>query len=257
MQLPVNIKKSSRLVIIITCIIALLSSFSLTISVFAYGIGETTLFYLLFYPAFLIATILVITNVRFGFYIIFLLAISYPVLLTREVGNYLVFRQYNYALFWVLLVPYLTYLTLIPMTAKYLTATHSQAKKFIVASIILAICFPIYAVVERFDMDYPDRICMDFDIDKNGLIKITGKPGFADNREFRITTNSKELAFAIKSEGELFYGSYVFVNTKIIKNFRFSKFQSITIKKLNDKNLDFNLTWKADEIQGDVSFLKP
>lgn len=257
MQTLTEKQKRLRLAIIIVSVIGLLSSFSITMTVFAWGTSDTTIYYLLFYPAFLITTILVITKVRFAYFLTIFLALAYATLLNREVGNYVIFRFYNDVLIFVLVLPYLAFLTLVPLTTSYLTAGIKRRKIFITTALVMALSFPMYAIAERFDMDYADSICMDFDIQDNGQIRITGKPGFADTRQFKITTNSKELAAAIKDQGELFYGSYVFVNTRIIRNFRFSKFQSLTIKKLKDKQLDFDLTWKATEIKGDVSFLKP
>jgi len=252
-----DIQKRNRLAIIIVSVIGLLSSFSFTMTVFAWGNGETTIYYLLLYPAFLITTILVIAKVRFAYFLTIILALAYATILNKEIGDYFIFRSYNDVLIWVLVLPYLAFLALVPLTILFLVVENQRKRLFTLTALIVALSFPIFAIAERFDMDYTDSICMDFNITESGLIRITGKPGFADNRQFTITTNSRELAKTIKDEGELFYGSYVFVNTRVTKNFRFSKFQSLTIKKLKDKRLDFDLIWSADEIKGDISFLKP
>lgn len=257
MQTHADIEKRQRLAIIIIGIIGVLSSFSLTMTVFAWGMGNATIYYLLLYPTVILTLILIIAKIRFAYFLIIILGLAYIILLNKEIGNFFIFRSYNKVLIWVLLLPYASYLMLIPLSISYLTITVRHRKTIILTSLFIAIGFPAFAVAERYNMDYPDSICMDFDIQDNGLIIITGKPGFADTRQFTITTDSKELAVAIKNEGELFYGSYVFVNTRVTKNYRFSKLQSLTIKKLKDKPIDSNLTWTVDEIKGDISFLKP
>jgi hypothetical protein len=128
-----------RLTIILTSIVGLLSFFSMTITTFAWGVGDTTLLYLLLYPTFLLSTILVIAKVRLGYFLTFLTAFTYAILLTSEVGKYLIFNFHNNVLFWVLLLPYLTFLTLIPLTAIFLTANFKFAKTVKLTSIILAL----------------------------------------------------------------------------------------------------------------------
>ena len=115
MEKQTNKLRKLRLTIIIVSIIGLLSFFSLTITTFAYGIGDTTTLYLILYPAFLISTILIISKVRIGFFLNLLIALTYIILLTSEVGKYFIFDFHNNVLFWVLLLPYLTFLTLIPL----------------------------------------------------------------------------------------------------------------------------------------------
>ena len=74
-----------RLTVILTGIVGLLSFFSMTITTFAWGVGDTTLVYLLLYPTFLLSTILVIAKIRLGYFLTLLTALTYSILLTSEV----------------------------------------------------------------------------------------------------------------------------------------------------------------------------
>lgn len=246
-----------RPTIILTSIVGLLSFFSMTITTFAWGVGDTTLLYLLLYPTFLLSTILVIAKVRLGYFLTFLTAFTYAILLTSEVGKYLIFNFHNNVLFWVLLLPYLTFLTLIPLTAIFLTANFKFAKTVKLTSIILALGLFIFSIGERFNKDYSDNIFVDAEINKQGQITLNCKPGFADSRTFIVTTNLKEIEEQIKKYGEFYQGSYFLQNTKIEKNFRFSKLQSITLTKIGDNIISPQLTWTTKEIKGDVEFLQP
>jgi hypothetical protein len=67
----------------------------------------------------------------------------------------------------------------------------------------------------------------------------------------------KEIEKQIKKYGEYYQGSYLLQNTKIKKNFRFSKLQSITLTKIGDNKISPQLTWTINEIKGDVEFLQP
>ena len=246
-----------RLTIILTSIVGLLSFFSMTITTFAYGIGDTTLLYLLLYPTFLLSTILIIAKVRLGYLLTFLTAFTYAVLLTSEIGKYLIFNFHNSVLFWVLLLPYFTFLALIPLTAIFLTTNFKFAKTIKLTSIILAVGIFIFAIADRFNKDYLDSIFVDAEINEQGQITLNCKPGFADSRTFIVTSNLKEIEEQIKKYGEFYQGSYFLQNTKIKKNFRFSKLQSITLTKIGNNIISPQLTWTTKDIKGDVEFLQP
>ncbi len=147
-----------RLTIILTNIVGLLSFFPMTVTTFAYGVGDTTLFYLLFYPAFLLSTILIIAKIKLGYILTLLSALTYSILLTSEVGKYLIFNFHNNVLFWVLLLPYLTFLALIPLTAIFLTANNKFTKTIKLTTILLAIGIFMFSIADRFDKDYSDSI---------------------------------------------------------------------------------------------------
>jgi hypothetical protein len=246
-----------RLSIILTSIVGLLSFFSMTATTFSWGVGDTTLLYLLLYPTLLLSTILIIAKVRLGYILTLLTALSYSILLTSEVGKYLIFNFHNYVLFWVLLLPYLTFLALIPLTAIFLTADNKFAKTIKLTTTLLAIGIFIYSIADRFNKDYSDSIFVDAEINAQGQITLNCKPGFADSRTFIVTTNLKEIEEQIKKYGELYQGSYFLHNTKIKKNFRFSKLQSITLTKIGDNIISPKLTWTTREIKDDVDFLHP
>ncbi len=91
MQEQTDKLKKLRLAIIIASIVGLLSFFSMTITIFAYGNGDTTLLYLLRYPVLFVSTILTIAKVRFGFLLTLMIVLTYSILLTREVGKYFIF----------------------------------------------------------------------------------------------------------------------------------------------------------------------
>lgn len=249
--------KKIRLAIILTSIVGLLSSFSITVTTFAYGIGDNTIPILLLYPTFILSTILVIANIRLGYFLILLTTLAYSIMLTSEVGYFLVFNFQNSVLLTVLLLPYLAFLTLIPLTVTYLTKNLGQKKTFQIGAIILSIGFIIFAIVDRQNKDYYGNIFIDADLLENGEIVLNCKPGFADSRTFVIKTKSKELEEQIKEFGEYYQGSYFLQNTRISKNFRFTELKSITIKQFGDHKLKKQLTWTTNELNGETEFLRP
>ena len=252
-----KILRQLRLTIILTSIVGLLSFFSMTITTFAWGVGETTLLYLLLYPTFLVSIILVIVKIRLGYFLTLLTALTYSILLTNEVGKYLIFNFHNDVLFWVLLLPYLTFLALIPLTAIILTANNKFAKTIKPTTILLAIGIFTFSITDRFNKDYSDSIFVDAEINAQGQITLNCNPSFADSRTFIVTTNQKGIEEQIKKYGEFYQGSYFLQNTKIRKNFRFSKLQSITLTKIGDNIISPQLTWKTKEIKGNIDFLQP
>ncbi len=249
--------KNIRLAIILTSIVALLSSFSFTVTTFAYGIGDNTIPILLLYPTFILSTILVIANIRFGYFLTLLTSLTYLILLTSEVGYFVVFDFQNSVLLAVLLLPYIAFLTIIPLTTIYLTQDLKKRKLFQLGAVILSVGFFIFAIIDRQNKDYYGNIFIDADISGNGEIILNCKPGFADSRTFVIKTKSEELEEQIKKYGEFYQGSYFLQNTRISKNFRFTELKSITIKQFGDHKLRNQLTWSTNELNGNTEFLKP
>jgi hypothetical protein len=256
-QPPENKSRQLRTWTLIVSVISVLSLFSVTITTFAWGTGDTTILFLLFYPALILSTILIIAKRRFGYILTLAIAIAYAVLLTTHVGQFLVFDFNNSVLLLVLVLPYLAVLALIPLTTAFLFGRHKKAKTVVGASLITALCIPLFSIAERANMNYQDSVFAEFTSDNNGVITVTCKPQPSDTRIFYLTSSSKELADVSKTEGTFLIDYYYVANTIIEKNYRFRKLQSLTIKKLNDKELRHPLTWKVDEIKGDISFLEP
>lgn len=246
-----------RLTIVLISIVGLLSVSSMTIAIFAYGGGNKTLFYMLLYPLFFVSTTLIIAKVRPGFLLTLLIAITYSVLLTSEVGRYLIFNFQDNILIWVLLLPYLIFLLLIPLTIIYLTKFNKYAKLFEFISIFTAVWFFVFSILDRFNRDYFDHIFIDAEINKQGQVTLNCKPGFADTRTFIVTTNLKGIGDQIKKYGEFYQGSYFLHNTTVKNNFRFNKLQTVTLIKIGDNKIMPQLTWTVADIKGDVEFLQP
>ena len=160
-------------------------------------------------------------------------------------------------MFWVLLLPYLAVLILIPLTTIYLTDNFSNSKVFRIISIFLSVCIFIFSIADRFDKNYTDSIFVDAEISSKGQITLNCKPSFGDTRTFIVTKNTKEIESEIKKYGEFYQGSYFLQNVKINKNFRFSKLQSITLIKIGENEISPKLTWTINELKGDIEFLQP
>lgn len=250
-------QKKIRLTIIILTIIGLISFLSQTVTVFAYGIGNSTYLYLLLYPLLFVSLILVIAKSKIGFLLTLLTSISYSILLTNEVGKYLTFDIQNSILILVLLLPYLTFLSLIALSIIYLTDKTQNRIKFQSTSILFALGFFVFIIFDRMDKDYSRTVFVDAILKNNGIVELKLKPGFADSREFYLKTNSKKLEKIIKEKGEFVQGSYFLSNTRIQTNYKFDKLKSLTIIEFN-KNIELpKLTWTVDEINGNYDFIRP
>lgn len=113
MQKLSDIEKQKLIAVIIVSLLGLLSSFSFTMTVFAWGTGDATIYYLLFCPTFLVTTILVISKVHFAYFPTIIIAVVYRGgLLNRKAGNYPIFRFCNGILILALVLPYLDLLAI-------------------------------------------------------------------------------------------------------------------------------------------------
>lgn len=250
-------QKQLRLAIIIVTIIGLISFLSQTFTVFAYGVGEIPYLYLVLYPLLFISLILVIAKSRIGYFLNLISAFSYSLILTNEVGKYLTFEFYNNALLLVLLLPYLIFLSLIPLSISYLTYQKTSRQFFKWTSIFIATGFLIFIFIDRWEKDYSRTVFIDANLRNDGVIELKVKPGFADSREFYVKTDSNELKEVILENGEYVQGTYFLSNTRLKTTYHFDQLKSITLLDLN-RNIDLpNLTWSQEEINGDYEFIKP
>jgi hypothetical protein len=203
----------------------------------------------------MLSTILVVAKIRVGYVLALTVSICYVLLLTPEVGEYLIFKTDNIALFGVLFIPYLTALVLVPLTVTFLVFNSNQRLLISKLSIGLSVGFLLYAVLDRYDEDYKHNIFIELTIMDNDSARLICRPGFADIREFQMTTRSKNLIEVAKAKGNLLHNSYLISNAGITTHFKFNKFVSLTITDLNGEKLNDDLTWECAKLIGDISFL--
>jgi hypothetical protein len=250
-------KGNLRLIIISFCFLGLISTYSLSITAFAWGVGNSVWAFLILYLALFVSTILIISKVKFGYFILLFTSIAYSFLLVGEVGRFLIFEINSLNLFWILFFPFLIFLIMIPLTITNLTITLSNSKKFVLSSIFVSISFLIFSIADRLDKNYDDTIYINAKISDKGIVTLTCNPHFGDSRTFVINSSFKDLVQIVKKYGEFYQGSYSLSNSKIIKQYNFSELKSITLVKIDTKLIEPQITWSKEELSGDFSFLKP
>lgn len=243
-------KRHIRSSIIVIAIIAFLSLFTVSISSISWRASTKDVYLAVLYPVFFISIILVIAKIRIGYFVALLVSINYAVLMVPDVGEYFIFRNNNSILLVVLVLPFFLVISLIPLSISYLLSPNKQKKKVLLLSIAVAVCFPLYAIIDRANANYTKRIYTECTVTSDKVI-ITCKPSFADARQFLVESDSRELADLVKS------GSDHHTTTIIEENYNFGTFRSITFIKVGDKTLQRPLTWESAEIRGDISFLRP
>lgn len=237
--------------------ISIIFLFSISITTFVYGNGQFTLLYLILYPLFLVSTILIIAKLQIGIILSLLISIIYCCLLTPEIGRYFVFEKGGTAYFWGIVFPYFLLLIIIALAISYFAEKSKFKNKIRLASILFSSSFLFFSIIERFDKNYSDNIFIDAEIDKNVNIKLICRPSFGDSDNFILTNNSSKLSNQIKNYGKYYQGSYFLSNTILVKNYRFKKLKSITITEINHRKIYPKITWKAEDIKGNIDFLEP
>jgi hypothetical protein len=251
------VQKRLRWIITFTVVLAWLSSYYFTITVFAWGVGAYTGLYLILYPSLLGASILIIANVRLGYILSVILAFCYSFLLTGQVGEYYLYKSGSPILLLAIVLPYILFLSLVPLNVCYLTWNTKGKRIIVYCSIFAALSIPAYSIAERYDKDYTESLFADIELTNNGSLIITCKPGFADSRMFVIKSNSRELYKAVKLQGEFYQGSFFVMDLRVTRHFNFRNFRSLSIKQVNKYKLKSTLTWNKGELKGDSSFLLP
>jgi hypothetical protein len=252
MQLLTVKQKRLRLIIIILNILALISVFTISIAVLAVSSKLPVPPYLLLYIILFISTILIIAKAKTGFLLTLVVAILFGLFLMGKVSEELFFyKPGNYSIYNVLIVPLVLFLTLIPLTIKYLVHAYDLPKYLLYISIIFVLLFPSYILFDHLNKDYPYSVMAHVRFEKDGTMKITCTPG-PGTEEFYITSNSDELAEAVKTTAESYAGIYIISDLAIIKTFRFNTFHSLTIEEVNGKRLSNAVTIRAQAIQGET-----
>jgi hypothetical protein len=98
---------------------------------------------------------------------------------------------------------------LAPLTVKYLTSTLKHGQLITKLSIALSFGFVLFAVFDRYDKDYKDNIFIELTITDGNEAKLVCRPGFSDTREFKLSTDSKDLIETAKKQGDFLHGSYL------------------------------------------------
>lgn len=261
--------KQLRLTIIITSIVGLLYFQFMGIigpfcGVFFSPLTDESLdtIFLLVPIVSLISTILIIAKVRFGFFLTLFIALIFCVSVSDEVGKCLIFdlsgydSDYTLIVFCDFILPYFTFLILIPLTAIFLGSNLKIAKTVKLTSILLAIGIFTFSIVDRFNRDYSSIINVEANISEQGLVTFNCRPEFTHPHSFTVTTNLKEIEEQVRKLGEYRQGKYFF-GARITKNYRFNKLQSITLTQIANVKISPQHTWTISEIKGDVDFLEP
>lgn len=259
MKEPKTIFKMFRLTILIVSIIGLLSSLPFIATMFAYGIGDNEIM-ALYFPSYVVLGIATVINLfkwKIGYYLTIISALICSLLLIKDVGYFLIFEPNNYILYLILFLPFILFLSLIPITVVYLTSNYHKNKLIAMSSIFFAFGIFSYTIIDRYNQSFNNLIFIEANISDEGIISLNCRPGFGDSRNFSIKTKSNNLEADIKNYGMFYKGDYFLDNTKVLTHFRFSKLKSITLVKFGNHTLANQFTWTKSELIGNTDFLKP
>lgn len=204
----------------------------------------------------LISTILIFAKIRAGYFLLLFISLVWAIQLTDYFGWFITFGTSRTALIFLLLIPFCTFLLLIPLVTKFLAWNNSFGNIFLTISILTTVSFPVYAVIDRMNRDYMKSVFAEFKVQDDGSILIICKPQPSDTREFYLKTESKELIPKIKESGTFLHDYYYVSNTLLKVNFNFHKLESISLVKLEDKKIQPEINWAKEEIEGNTSFLQ-
>ncbi|WP_316814053.1 hypothetical protein [Pedobacter heparinus] len=248
--------KRLRWLILIVGVLALISSTSFTLTMAAWGMGNKTYIYLALYPLLIVALTLVAFNVKVGYLTTCFIACSYIVLLSGSVIEYVLYNIKNLVLIPIVVLPFLLYLILVPLTIRMLMWRSNNRKLVYRLSVTIVMMFTVYICSGMIYNKADCNLYADATIKSDGTIRIVCKPGFGDAREFYITSKSRELVKMFKDKGELYQGTWN-ADVQGVGTVVMGRLQTFTITHINEIELKSPLEWNAGQLIGDTTFILP
>lgn len=249
--------KRLRWLIIIVSILTLLSCWTFTITLFAYGPGRMVFVYLCLYLLLFVSIVLVIAKVPAGYWLVLAVSVSYAILLNGDVGEEFLHKTPSFIMYVVLLIPYVLSLANIPLSICYLCISRRRSTRAVKVAIMFSVALPLYSVADLVSKDYKQSVYADIEFMKGGTVKLTCKPGFADSRQFSLVIKSQSLAQKLKANAERLRSYYYISDLRVVKSFRFRRFLRLKIEAANRARIPDSPVWKVTDLKGDISFLRP
>jgi hypothetical protein len=178
--------------------------------------------------------------------------------LADGIGLFLLFEPNNSPLYGVLLLPWLLALACITLSAKVLILIKFERTMAPISSTALLAFLIAFVPASFASREYLRNGFAEFQMGQNGgpmIMTFKSSPG--ELRIFRVPITSAEIIDHVRNEADSFGPVLCIVNTRLVARYNFDTLKEVTLVGLENWRVPHPPSWSANEMEGDVSFLRP
>ncbi|WP_152552800.1 hypothetical protein [Schleiferia thermophila] len=241
-------------IIQILTIPTILIGFSLTATVFAWGMTTKEFIMPLIWVATIIGFILTFINLKTGLITLLISSLAWLTIFADYFGHFLTFDLLKLEK-WGLEIPFV----FCPLIVAILTIRQLTLKpRLRIAGILLTVLIPTIGFATYYDKTLTQTTFSEFHgMDENSkeyLGRFRATP--MDARYFEVTINSQEVEEIVREKGTFLVGHYYINDTKLKVKMRFNKIKQVQLYQLKDRELKEPVIWTIDELNGQTEYLK-
>jgi len=257
-QQPQNVggkfKRQMKRIIQILTIPTILIGFSLTATVFAWGMTTKEFIMPFIWVATIIGFILTFINLKTGLITLLISSLAWLTIFADYFGHFLTFDLLKLEK-WGLEIPYV----FCPLIVAILTIRQLTLKpRLRIAGILLTVLIPTIGFASYYDKTVTQTIFSEFHgMDENSkeyMGRFRATP--MDARYFEVTISSPEVEEVVREKGTFLVGHYYVNDTKLKVKMRFNKIKQVELYKFKDRELKEPIIWTIDELNGQTEYLK-
>ena len=228
--------------------------FSLTATVFAWGMTTKEFIMPFIWIATVIGFILTFVNYKAGLASLIICSLAWLIIFADYFGHFLTFDFFRLEK-WGLQIPFVICPVIVSILAfRQLTIN----RKLRVFGILLTVLIPIIGLASYFDKTVTQNTFSEFHGMDEGTSTYMGRFRATpmDTRYFEVTIASQEVEKVVKSVGTFSVGHYYVNDTKLKVRMRFNQIMEVELYKLKDIELKKTIKWKLTELVGQTEYLK-
>ena len=244
-----------KVTIQILAALLLVATFSLVSTAFVWATTTREILYPLIFLITLAGFIISFIDAKSGIWVILGSSFFWLLNFSLDFGWFIIFQSGNIALWGVLFLPVILCISLVVLSSKYLLSDWENYTYYFSASVIVGILIPLVGLLSYADKTYERSVFSEFYEVKNNTYKVVFKPQPSDTRKFEVEISSDEVRTIVLDSATFVANHHYLGNTKLKVRMNFSTIKDIQLYKLSDKVLESQISWRPEEVNGEIQFL--
>jgi hypothetical protein len=236
--------------------ILLIATFSLVSSAMAWATTTREVLYIFIFLITSLGLILSFLTEKAGIWILLFSSFLWLLNFAIEFGWFITFELDNLALWAVIFLPIVICISIASISVRYLLPDSKHFKYYKSGALIIGLLIPISGLASYANHTYDKSVFTEFYDVESEVYKIVFRAGPADTRKFEVEIGSDEIRTIVLNSATFVANHHYLGNTKLSVRMSFSTIEEIQLNELSNEELDAPLSWKPDEVNGTIEFLK-
>ena len=242
-----------RLIQILT-LPTIIIGFSLTATVFAWGMTTKEFTMPFVWIATIIGLIMTFVHYRTGLVTLIICSLAWLIIFADYFGHFLTFDFFRLEK-WGLQIPFV----ICPLILSILALRQlTKNTKLRLIGIILTVLIPTIGFASYFDKTLTQNTFSEFhgmdDSTNTYMGRFRATP--MDTRYFEVSMTSSEVEKVVRNVGTFSVGHCYVNDTKLRVRMRFNQIREVELYKLKDTELKETIKWKLPDLNGQTEYLK-